>query len=152
MVPRMAQIATMTANEIIPFEKSFEGSFILLTYGETFSHPPTANTKMDNPVKNFTSKVGINVSNDQSISSNGASVIIGAATIKRMYKIDITNIAEPANVESFLMIEIPLEAKKSATKKITIQIDCITSGSNSLARLSWNNTQLVATTAALGFC
>ena len=79
IVPKIAHTATITANAIIPFEKSFAGFFVLFTYGENFSQPPTANTRIDNPVKNFMSNVGIIVFTDQSISNNGAFGIAGAA-------------------------------------------------------------------------
>ena len=51
IVPRIAHTITMIANAIIPFGKPFAGSFTLFTYGEIFSHPPTANTRMDSDVK-----------------------------------------------------------------------------------------------------
>ena len=51
MVPRIAHTMTITARAIIPFGNPLDGSFTLFTYGEIFSHPPTANTRMDREVK-----------------------------------------------------------------------------------------------------
>ncbi len=47
IVPKMAQIITMIANAIIPLGNPFDGFSTLFTYGEIFSHPPTANTNID---------------------------------------------------------------------------------------------------------
>ena len=58
MVPRIAQITTMIARLIIARGKPLLGFSTLLTYGEIFSQPPTAKTRMDREVKYFQSKVG----------------------------------------------------------------------------------------------
>ncbi|MPM26386.1 hypothetical protein SDC9_72887 [bioreactor metagenome] len=58
-VPSKAVTATITASAIIPFGKSFDGFFILLTYGDIFSHPPTANTNIAKLVKYSKLKSGI---------------------------------------------------------------------------------------------
>ena len=58
-VPRIAEIITIIANAIIALGKFLEGSLTLFTYGEIFSQPPTANTKIEREVKYFILKVGI---------------------------------------------------------------------------------------------
>ncbi len=63
----MAQIITMIANAIIPLGNPFEGFSTLFTYGEIFSHPPTANTNIDNEVKYSNLNDGIKFLKLQSI-------------------------------------------------------------------------------------
>ena len=119
IVPSIAHTATIIASAIIPFGKSLAGSFVLLTYGEIFSHPPTANTRMDKFNKNFISKDGMNVFIDQSISNTFAFVIAGAAIIITMNNRDMINIVEPANVDSFFNTLMPLDATHIANKNST---------------------------------
>ena len=58
-VPKRADIITMMAKAIIALGKFFDGFLTLLTYGEIFSHPPTAKTKIESEVKYLRLNVGI---------------------------------------------------------------------------------------------
>ena len=59
MVPKSAQTITMIAAKIMLFGNPFAGSSTLFTYGEIFSQPPTAKTRMDRLLKYFQLKAGI---------------------------------------------------------------------------------------------
>ncbi len=85
MVPRMAQTMTMMASAIMPFGKFLAGFSTLFTYGEIFSHPPTANTRIDSDVKYCTLNCGMMFSQLQSMLEKlAAGLIAGAANIIRM--------------------------------------------------------------------
>ena len=86
IVPNKAQITTMTAAKIIDLGNCFAGlPSILLTYGEIFSIPPTANTRMDKLVMYSTLKFGMRFFIDQSMDTYPPfGLMIGAPNIKMM--------------------------------------------------------------------
>lgn len=77
--PSSAVTATMTVMRIMARGKSRDGCSRLLTYGDSFSQPPTANTRIASVVKYAKSKFGMKVSQVNAIVCVCASVIAGAA-------------------------------------------------------------------------
>ena len=152
IVPSIAVIATIIASAIIPLENPFAGSFIWFTYGDIFSQPPTANTKIETLVKNGTLNLGIKVLKDQSILFNGASVIAGAVSINKINNIDITNIEVPAKEDNFFNGFKPFDAIYIAIAKIIKQLICNNTVFILLILLSWKIAQLDAIIKLFGFC
>src|SRR5690606_1942389 len=114
--PNIAETVTITANMIIPLGNSLSGFFVLFTYGDNFSHPPTANTNIEIVVKYEKSNLGIIPLRLQSFVAICISLIAGAATIITTYNMDIINIAIPATLLTLLIDVIPFEANHTNTK------------------------------------
>ena len=86
------------------------GFFILLTYGEIFSDPPTANINIDNVVKYEKLKLGTNFLILKSTVAGCIPLMAGAASINTTYNNDITNTDVPAMVPITFKEVIPLDA------------------------------------------